>query len=223
MGEMILRNFLTGLAVISLWGCSQKLVPGKYQSYSDSGILMAGKTITIIDEERFEYQYWSDDISSNRIGQGTYSISGNEIDFDFKDIKPLANVIEITETIDGAEKQTITMNVSDQNGRPLVGVLIQVSDKNYQPLIQDLTKIGGKYSFEIRPYDLPLTIETDYLGMQPAEIRISDSRSKYLNIRLAELTNYIEKGTSYRFRFKVGKDILTLKNDNKQVDKLKRQ
>lgn len=223
MMKQFYHTFLLCLILICLTACAPKPIQGLYQTAAEDKILMAGHRYEFLAGSRFQFQFWSDDISGNKIGQGTYHYDKRELTLDYTDYPAEASHYTSypLEELDNG-KTYYQFDVSDSMSGHLIGVSIQLLDAQGTTLAQGVSDVKGKFSTTISKTQTAKQISFSYLGMTPLQVELTDRMSSGFSVVLAEQRQYIPAGTVETFSYKSTNTQLILK-DGQYTKKLVRR
>lgn len=209
----MIRLIIAIIISVGLFACFPKNLTGIYSSYVDHGVLMAGYTYTFHPDGSFEMKYWSDNISSNRIGKGTYIVDNRNLLLTFEKTVPKTSSYAIQKQADsGGLLSRLDIEIQDYEERGLIGVNIIIRDTGGELVANGTTNQSGKCTIYISRTDIPKIIEVSYLGMEGIKIPLPDSGAKVIDIYLSEKTGYIDAGEKRVYRLRLRGDYLNLKS-----------
>jgi hypothetical protein len=210
----MMRLLIIFILSIVLVGCLPKNLTGIYSSYVDHGVLTAGCTYNFHQDGTFEVKYWSDDISSNRIGKGTYALRNGNLLLNFDDVEPITSSYYSHIIPDeGNEMSKLTFLIKDQSGNPLTGVNIIIQDVGGEFVASGGSQVNGTCTILIPRTDIPKSIKISYVGMEGLEIPFPDSSPRAFEINLVTKTGYIDVGEKRVYRLRTRGDYLNLKSE----------
>jgi len=211
------------LSMLIFNGCSPKVLEGTYQTYYEGGVLMAGEILQLDDEQRFFFKHWSDDVSSNKKGGGTYQANNGYLILSFEEIeeeKSMANQSIIPSTEEG--KINYEISIYDNENEPLIGVSISLLDVNQQLIEAAVTNIEGRRNLQIEASNQPSKIDISYIGMEGLSLSLNDKQSKKIEITLVEKTKVWKAEDLLKYKYKVRGPYLILEDGERRKRKLKK-
>lgn len=188
---------LTGLLLPSLAACAPGRLPsGTYvQARQQGAIGLEGKTLQLADDHIFIYTSWTDNLSGNRYGTGTYQVAGRQLHLRFAAPLPIAASAQMQALAAKADTLVLAFVV---RGRLAVGPVVTIPfavvtayDKAGKLVAEATTDVQGRAQLR-----LPL-------GAQPQQLRAQSLGFVSWNQRCgAESTAYqvelpADRGTPY--------------------------
>ncbi len=216
MKNQIQSAFYFLLIAFTAISCSPKIniTQNTYQSYVESGLLMAGNTVRFYGENQFEFKHWSDNLASNKRGKGKYQIEGNNLILTFEESEKEVNTVT-AKTNNSSDSNTFNMRIQNSNKKPLIGVICAVLDKESNPLAQCATDKNGVCELTLDKLSQAKKIKVTYLGMNEESIDLKGGNAVDFEVTLTQKTKYYPAGTRLIYKVKTQKDVLILKDGDK--------
>ena len=158
--------------------CSPKYLEGTYKTFVPEGnISFVNETYTFTKEGDFSYQFSSDDIASNSYGEGQYTLRGNQLQLQYRDIAQ--ELFEPSfEAFYGEERPgdslIMRLNFKLENDKPLPGLVIFFFQGVEECLSPVVTNAGGQAYIRTTKDMIPFRFETHPIGLTPFDYTVRD-------------------------------------------------
>lgn len=204
--------WLTMACTITLCGCSQKILKGTYSTPPpEEGILFSGDIYHFFDSNRVEVTHWSDDISSNKFGEGTFVIDGKKLSIAFDNATPRNPFLQEKDIASGNTGITAySFNLINKKSEPLIGVVISAFDENGNEINYTTSNPHGFAKMEIPSRKKLITINFAYTGFVDIVFESNNTQSKELTIRMPEVRQEYKLGDNLNYKIKLKKEELQL-------------
>jgi len=190
-----MNKLLIFLVSISLFSsCSFKIPAGTYTTApppSSGNFAFAGHDLTLTENGRFQFRFWSDDGAPLQ-GHGGYVIFGKNLFLLFENSsKTKAGYIKNEIACTSLDSQLVNFKINEINDSPLIGVSIYNRDDHTQGTISHLDgtghlilpKVSNKRTFELH-----------YMGYDQMEIEIEGDVCLDLEISMNEKMEKLQLG-----------------------------
>ena len=190
--------------------------------YSTSGLSFELDEYQFYESKQFVYKHTSDNISSNKMGKGTYSIVGKKLILNFEDMEELNSSFKTKKIESGLDgKRIYKFGIASSENVAFAGVNVVMKNAQSQILQGTVTDSKGYCQFELEENINVQQIEISYIGMKKLIIDIEDQESKAFIIRLVEDSTYFKKGDQLNFEFSFKGNELILKNGKRKQGLIK--
>ena len=188
--------------------------------YSTKGLSFESDEFQFYESKQFVYKHNSDNISSNKIGKGTYSIVDKKLILYFENMEELKSSFKTKKIESGLDgKRIYKFVIASSEYVAFIGVTVILKNGQSEVLDGTVTNIKGYCQFELEENINVQQIEISYIGMKKLVIDIEDKESKAFMVRLVEQATPLKKGDRMEFDFSIIGSQLILKN-GKQKQRL---
>ncbi len=204
--------WLVLVVVISFCSCSQKVLEGTYSTPPpEEGLLFSGDIYHFFDSNRVEVTHWSDDLSSNKFGEGTFALDGKKLSIEFDDVAPRNPFVQDKDTTSGnADIIAYSFNLINIKSEPLIGVVISAIDGRGNEINYTTSNPHGFAKMEIPSRKEQITINFTYTGFENVVFESKNKQSKELTIRMPENRLEYKSGDNLNYKIKLKKGVLQL-------------
>ena len=199
----------------SLFSCSKQMpFPVTYTDYyGPSVISFVDKEYIFNTADRFEYVFFSDDISSSKYGYGNYLVEGGQLVLNFTE-----EVVEPKSTVESRERSAADSSynqyiivATSPSGTNLEGVSVLLTDLEGNYLTGATTDSYGRAEITWTKGSPPILLKLSSLGYASLDYTITSGRSQHFVATLVERnvgTRIINQQWKKRIRFR--KDALVI-------------
>lgn len=213
----LFTSILIGLLYILNLGCSSsQALSGLYKTTKGQEIAFSGTNIEFLSNQRFKLEQWSDDISSNKKGMGTYRIENKQLILNFKAYESLPASTESKFMIPPSANRNIgVLSILDTKGKPLVGVTIILMDAAEKIVASGVTNKKGYCQIYWSPPHIAQKLAISYIGFNDMEIDIEYNISFKYEVKMSPVFQYYSAGEKLVFQIKRKKDKFILSDDRR--------
>jgi rRNA maturation protein Rpf1 len=217
---MKIKLILIGLlALIS--ACSKNtLILGTYVQKPDVKIIRwTNEEFKFLSENRFEYTYLSDDLTSSKHGAGIFKIKNDKLQMEFSN-EPLESPksVVISKEIQQADssQNIFQIHVKTHKGVNLDGANIMLIDANQEGIFAT-TDLNGKAELKLPKESNPTLFKLSSLGFESMVYELPKNRNLSIEVTLSE--NFSTQITNKRMerKIKIKKDYIIIDGKEYQV------
>lgn len=200
------------ILIVTICSCSQKVLEGTYSTpQPEEGVLFSGDIYHFFDSNHVKVTHWSDDLSSNKFGEGTFTIDGKKLSIEFDNATPRNPFVQEKELTSGkADITAYSFNLINKKSEPLIGVVISAIDGNGNEINYTTSNPHGFAKMEIPTRKELITISFTYTGFDNVVFESNNKQSKELTIKMPAVRQEYKSGDYLNYKIKLKKEELQL-------------
>ena len=209
---MRIRILMILAITIPFIGCAPKILDGTFKTPPpEEGILFSGDIYHFFDNNRVEVTHWSDDVSSDKYGEGTFVLDGKKLNILFDTVPRRNPFVNEKDTTSGKSGITAySFNLINRKSEPLIGVVISAFDGNNNEINYTTSNPHGFAKMEIPSRKEIITIKFTYTGFEDVVFESNNKQSKDLTILMPVIRKEYQSGDNLNYKIKLKNNILHL-------------